>query len=112
MQNEQIKEMMGRIEEQINQRDSALRSVLDGFVRRIMWKLVLENDQNAEYQQGDKTAYMAGDISRIINTMISTARYTDREDGENYPIWDEKAVAKEMERVLTVVRKAGITYQR
>jgi hypothetical protein len=82
---------------------------MTAFVRHIVWRLCLENESNKGY--GDKKAYMAGDLDTIVNTIISTSRYTERGDGEDYPVWDEKSVAPEMERVMAVLKKAKVAVE-
>lgn len=98
-----------KLQDDLNEHEDALRFNLKNVVRHFLWKLCIENDNNPKYKKGDKKAYMAGDLDKIIDAVINTSRYTDREDGENYPIWDESSVKKEIERVMEVLRNANVT---
>lgn len=110
---ESTKEVIEKLETILDTHDSALRFNLHQVVRHFIWKLCMENDSNSEYKEGyketkNKLIYMAGDLDRIIDTVIETSHYTDREDGENYPVWNEHDVDDEMERVMRALIKAGV----
>ncbi len=102
-------QLLDKLESVLDSHESALRYNLTGIVRHFLWKLVLQNESNKEY--GEKGTFMAHDLDTIVNTIISTSRYTERGDGEDYPIWDEKSVAPEMERVMAVLKKAGVAVE-
>lgn len=109
------KELIEKLQSALDSHESALRFNLKQVVRGFVWKLCMANDSNKEYgATKDKSIYMAGDLDRIIDTVIETSRYTNytnREDGEDYPTWDRRDVAEEMERVMKVLKKAGVAME-
>jgi len=99
-------DLIEKLQDAIDAHDSALRFNMCQIVRHFLWKLCLENDSNKDY--GKNKHYMAGDLDKIIETAIKTSCYTNRADGEDYPIWDKKEVSGELERVMNVLIKAKV----
>lgn len=51
-----------------------------------------------------------GDIDELIRVIVTTSRHTDRDDGEDYPIWNEgdKRVNAIMARLEKALQRHGI----
>jgi hypothetical protein len=72
---------------------------MKAFVRNLLWELIMTST--------DKDLLLERDIDRVIEVMVESSRYTDREDGENYPIWNENEVTEEIHRIKEALIKKG-----
>lgn len=103
---ESNEELIRKMQDTIYSYESALSFNMKNIVRGLLYRLLLENDSNPEYNHGDRRVYMAQDLDRIIDAVIKTSHYTG--GCESYPIWDDKSVRLEMSRVMEVLRKANV----
>lgn len=112
---ESTKELLNNLKESLQEHNFTTAFNLKNFVRGLLWKLCLENNsKKSNYcpnqKDEDESIYMAGDLDKIIDTILETSAMTDREDGENYPVWDRNSVKAEIKRVTKVLAKANVIF--
>lgn len=101
------------ISDMVDEQSRAASFNMKWFVRTLVGRLLYENDHNPEYHEGKQRAkdvpvYMGGDLDDIVDAIMDTSHYTDREDGENYPVWNERRVKEQMERIRKALKRAEI----
>lgn len=83
--------------------DSALFAIthnLSHVFGGLLFSLKLE----AEKENG------VGDLDNLIRIVVSTSKY-DGPEGEQYPVYDEKAVAPILKRWAKILQQKGITQE-
>jgi len=69
--------VLEEVRDAVERRLHPIRYNLKSLVRGLLWPAVVE-DPKARIEQ---------DIDTLVDLILDTSRMTDREDGENYPVW-------------------------
>lgn len=103
--NQQTEILVEKLKTSIEEYEFQKEFILKNFIRSMVWKLVSTQDSDIPYEER-----LEHDLDVVVKTILNTARSTERDDGEDYPIWDKGTCKAELKRIKEVLQKAGMTY--
>jgi len=93
-------------EEVYEEKKSAIKYLMSDAIRGLLWSVILEQEKKT-----GKCIFQTH-LDNIIHTIIETASYTERDDGEDYPVCDEQKIQESLDYVSDVLQEKGINPNR
>ncbi len=92
-------EITEKIESVIDSRIFAVKNEMKSCIRQIFWDCIMfQQSKEMEYKKRIEAR-----IDEMVDIVLDTAKFTDREDGENYTIHNEektKPIIEELKKLL------------
>jgi len=95
-----------KLEEIYDEKKQCINYIMSNVFRGLLWSVILEQEKKTGkpiFQQH---------IDNIIRIIIETACHTNRDDGEDYPIYSDERTEESIKYVSQVLKEKGIVSQK